>query len=273
MRTLAGYATSDSRTAALANGDEAATPTRWWQDRVGEWRDVMNAGLWLRFCVDRFFVVPVARFLPLPVALHVADFVTRIYFAFPSRSSRNVRAEIAACTGAVGADQSCLAARRFGAFRREIVYNVRLSSGRERPDQWELVEENGDWVRDLVASRRPFVLASGHFLTSARTLRYKVMPNENRPVAAALPRWQLSPSQLRRRLAVQVANNTRQRFFRTDESREQLAQRAATIPDVWVSMKRWSEAPRASQIAGAVCIIGGLLLTRLPVAQAVVAHE
>ena len=34
-----------------------------------------------------------------------------------------------------------------------------------------------------------------------------------------------------------------------------------------------SEAPHASQIAGALCIIGGLVLTRLPVAQAVVAHE
>lgn len=34
-----------------------------------------------------------------------------------------------------------------------------------------------------------------------------------------------------------------------------------------------SEVPRAAQVAGAVCIIGGLVLTRLPVAQAIVAHE
>ncbi len=33
------------------------------------------------------------------------------------------------------------------------------------------------------------------------------------------------------------------------------------------------EAPRTSQLAGAAFIIGGLLLTRLPVAQAIVAHE
>lgn len=34
-----------------------------------------------------------------------------------------------------------------------------------------------------------------------------------------------------------------------------------------------SEAPHASQLAGAAFIIGGLILTRLPVAQAMVAHE
>jgi len=33
------------------------------------------------------------------------------------------------------------------------------------------------------------------------------------------------------------------------------------------------ETPRATQIMGALCIIGGLLLTRLPVDQAIVAHE
>ncbi|MEP7001681.1 MAG: DMT family transporter [bacterium] len=33
------------------------------------------------------------------------------------------------------------------------------------------------------------------------------------------------------------------------------------------------ETPRAMQVTGALCIIGGLLLTRLPVDQAIVAHE
>ena len=33
------------------------------------------------------------------------------------------------------------------------------------------------------------------------------------------------------------------------------------------------EMPRAMQVMGAACIIGGLLLTRLPVDQALVAHE
>lgn len=50
----------------------------------------------------------------------------------------------------------------------------------------------------------------------------------------------------------------------------------ANLQPVFVMAVAWAvlgETPRAPQLAGAVCILGGLLLTRLPGKAAVVAHE
>ncbi len=215
----------------------------WWSDRIGRPRELLRVFGWLRFLADRFVIVPAARTLPLGAALWLAGAAGWLDATIPSGMSRAARREIEVCTGATGMRRLRLVARRLAGTRRDLVYHVRMNSGRERPERWTLIQENGGPISGLLSSGRPFVIASGHFLSSASTLRYKALPQANRPVSGELPRWMLSPLELRRRLTSQSAKGARHGFYRTTETADELAERAAIVPDLWAEPRNWAEAP------------------------------
>lgn len=164
-------------------------------------RPNLQALEWARYLADRLLIVPAADLLPRGAALRVADLVGATEARIPSRGARLARAEVHAALGVTGADERRAAARRLAGMRRDLAVNRRLSRGREHPRDWRLVQEGAAPVEAMLAERRPFLVATGHFYYSADlVLPDVIMPRlAGHSLGSAPPDFRLEPGVLRQR--------------------------------------------------------------------------
>lgn len=207
--------------------------------QIGSLRENLRIFEWGRYFADGLMVIPAAAILPPRLALAVADLVGFVDAVVPSPASRMARKETGAATGAVGLAAFRGACRRLAGPRRDLVYLRRMRSRRESLAGWTLVQSNPDPVRRLVASKQPFVLAGGHFASAPSYFRHQVLPADLAFMSARLPRWKLSPGDLRRRLALKLDDGLRWRFLREPGPSDH----SIAVPDLWERGANWAEAP------------------------------
>ncbi len=157
---------------------------------------------WLRYLLERVVVLPAADLLPRRWALRVADVVGFVDLLVPSTTAIIALGEARASTGLRGWRRVGAAGRRLGGSRRDLVMMRRLRRGVEHPREWNIIEVNGDQVHELIAERRSFVVATGHFHHAAElAVGNGLYPwIANREVTSAMPPWRFSPRIMRERL-------------------------------------------------------------------------
>jgi hypothetical protein len=158
---------------------------------------------WLRFLAEWGLLVPAARYLPVQLALTIADAISTVAWMVPSRA-RQERARELSALGIEESDLKQVMRERLILKRRDLVWLERMGRGREHLDAWTVTETNGGPVRELINAGRSFIVAGGHFTKAATKLRFKVIPPAGASVTAALPPWRFSPGPLRERLHSQV---------------------------------------------------------------------
>ena len=210
--------------------------------RIGPAHDLFSALEWARFFAERFVLLPAATWLPAGAALAVADAVGAADAFLPSGTRTVTRIELSAA-GVPAAELGRMVRARLAMPRRDIVWRQRMTRGREHIGDWTVTEHNGDAVHDLVAAKVSFVVASGHFTSSAGDLRHKVLPLDGRSVSGAVPRWRISPFELRRRLDAQVDEGSRVGLMQLGAPGKRLADFRAEMPDAWERGVDWNELP------------------------------
>lgn len=203
-------------------------------------RERLNGIAWLRFLADRFVLLPMATWLPLPVALRVADTLGAVDSLLPVETTRQARLEIEAALGLQGSALRREVRRKLANPRRDLVWCQRMRHGKEHIDNWRLIETNEGPVHDLVPSHQSFIVAGGHFMDAATKARHKVLPVHGRSLSGAVPRWQFSPLELRRRLAEQVSHGARERFLGLTTGGATMPEIKAKIPDYWERQTDWT---------------------------------
>jgi hypothetical protein len=216
-------------------------PTRWFSERGAPLRQVVSPLEWFRFLTERFLLVPTAAFLPVGAGLAVAEALGFIEWLSHSRASRSARAEMVAATGLTGSALTRALRRRLSASKRDLVWAERMRRGRERVSQWRVINVDDGPMRDLVAAGQPIMLCGGHFDAASRALRFTVTPADEMHVSGDIPRWKLSPHQLRRRLEERAHWGKEEGLFGLPNTTADIRSRRAIMADIWGRGTVWSE--------------------------------
>lgn len=180
-------------------------------------RDALAGAEWARFLAEWLLLVPAARYLPLPAALSIADAIGIVDSLVPTRSRRELENEMSEL-GIPEGDVSRLVRQRMVMRRRDLVWLERMGRGRERLDQWRVVESNSGPVHALIRSQRSFIVAGGHFTKAATKLRFKVIPPVGASVTASKTPFEFAPRKLRQRLVNQVEGRARAGLLREHQT-------------------------------------------------------
>lgn len=197
---------------------------------IGSLEELLSVAEWVRYFLDALLIIPAAKRLPLPVALAAADAVGWLGALTPGHASRTVRAEMTASTGATGWAAMRLTAQRLAAGRRRLVYRWRIAEGRERPEDWTVIETGSEQVRALQAAGTPFIFATAHFTSGVGRLFRDALLPERVTVASERP-FRLSPFDLRRRAR---------------SPQDRAPKKRIEIESHWMRGYDWTNAPRTS---------------------------
>lgn len=205
-------------------------------------RETLNIVEWLRFLAERFVLIPAATWLPLPVAVAIADAIGALDALLPTETSRSARRELRVALNVSGKELERELRRKLAMPRHDILWRQRMRRGRERIGDWRLIEANAHPVHQLLAARRSFIIAGGHFVQAPGDVRHKVLPLQGRALGGAVPRWRLSPSELRRRLDAQVDQGSREGLLGIRTRGRNLMEHVAQMPDLWERHLDWAQA-------------------------------
>ncbi len=215
--------------------------------RIGPLRENVHLLEWFRFLTERWLIVPAARRLPLSVALATANAAGVVDAWIPTRAARAARAELEA-TGLTGAPLKRKIRERLAMPRHDLVWRERMTVHRESISQWRVIESNGAPVHALLNAKTSFIAAGGHFTQAAGDARHLVLPMRGSAVGGAVPRWRLSPFELRRRLDAQADEFSREGLMGLQRGRRPSEALPATMPDLWQRAADWRAAPAAPAV-------------------------
>lgn len=209
--------------------------------RIGTLRENANILEWFRFLTERCVIIPAAARLPLGAALAAANAAGIIDSLIPVHTSRVAHAELRA-VGLTDAALERATRRRLAMPRHDLVWRQRMNVGREHIQHWRAIESNAGPVHELLSSKQSFIVAGGHFTQAAGDARHLILPLAGPAVGGAVPRWRLSPFELRRRLDAQVDQHSRERLLGLSRGATRNSALSATVPDLWDRTTNWTTA-------------------------------
>ncbi len=215
--------------------------------RIGPLRENVHLLEWFRFLTERWLIVPAARRLPLSVALATANAAGVVDSWIPTRASRAARAELDA-TGFTGATLERKIRERLAMTRHDLVWRERMAARLENISRWQVFQSNEAPVHALLDAKTAFIAAGGHFTQAAGDARHLVLPMKGSAVGGAVPRWRLSPFELRRRLDAQADEFSREGLMGLQRGRRRSEALPATVPDLWQRAADWRAAPAAPAV-------------------------